>query len=76
MTALAKITSKGQTTIPKGIRQALQAGPGDLLAWEVDEDGSVRVHLVRPTDLEYLRALEGTLSEWDSPADEEAYCDL
>jgi len=27
-------------------------------------------------DLEYLRALEGTLSEWASPEDEEAYRDL
>jgi antitoxin PrlF len=24
-------------------------------------------------DLEYLRAVEGTLSEWNSAADEEAY---
>jgi antitoxin PrlF len=76
MRTLARITSKGQTTIPKEIRESLRAGPGDLLAWELDKDGSVRVRRVRPTDLEYLNAVEGTLSEWASPEDEEAYRDL
>jgi len=70
MTALAKITSKGQTTIPKEVRDALQARPGDLLAWEFAEDGRVTVRRVRPMDLEYLQAVQGTLSEWASPEDE------
>ncbi len=76
MTALAKIHSKGQTSIPKEVREALHAGPGDLLAWEVADDGAVRVRRVRPMDMEYLKAVEGTLSEWASPEDEEAYRDL
>jgi antitoxin PrlF len=76
MTAVAKITSKGQTTIPREIREALGVGPGDFISWDVAEDGSVRVHAVRPLDLEYLRALEGTVSEWAGAADEEAYRDL
>ncbi|ANB02975.1 AbrB/MazE/SpoVT family DNA-binding domain-containing protein [Ectothiorhodospira sp. BSL-9] len=76
MTAIAKITTKGQTTIPADIRAALQVGPGDLLAWELQEDGSATVRRVQPLDLEYLRALEGTLSEWASAADEAAYRDL
>jgi antitoxin PrlF len=76
MTAVAKITSKGQTTIPREIREALGVGPGDFISWVVAEDGSVRVHAVRPLDLEYLRALEGTVSEWAGAADEEAYRDL
>lgn len=76
MTVIAKITSKGQTTIPQEIRAALQVGPGDLIAWELADDGSARVRRVQPLDLEYLRALEGTLSEWGSAADEEAYRDL
>lgn len=73
MAAIAKITAKGQTTIPQEIRAALKAGPGDLLAWEAAENGTVVVRRVQPMDIEYLRALEGTLSEWSSPADEEAY---
>lgn len=73
MPAIAKITSKGQTTIPQDIRAALHVGPGDLIAWEVAEDGTARVRRVQPLDIEYLRAVEGTLSEWAGEADEEAY---
>lgn len=76
MVAVAKITAKGQTTIPQEIRAALHVKPGDLIAWEVAADGSARVRRVQPLDVEYLRALEGTLSEWGSEADEEAYRDL
>lgn len=73
MTAIAKITTKGQTTIPQDIRAALHVGPGDLIAWDVAEDGTARVRRVQPLDIEYLRAVEGTLSEWAGEADEEAY---
>jgi AbrB family looped-hinge helix DNA binding protein len=76
MTAIAKITAKGQTTIPQDIRAALGIGPGDLIAWDVAEDGTARVRRVQPLDLEYLRAVEGTLSEWAGAADEEAYREL
>jgi AbrB family looped-hinge helix DNA binding protein len=76
MAAIAKITIKGQTTIPADVRAALKVGPGDLIAWEIEPDGSARVRRVAPLDLEYLKAVETTLSEWTSPADEEAYRDL
>lgn len=35
----SKITSKGQTTVPKSVRQALGLGKGDQLAFRVDESG-------------------------------------
>lgn len=76
MTNIAKITAKGQTTVPQEIRTALNVKPGDLLAWEVLENGRVEVRRVQPLDVEYLRALEGTLSEWACQEDEEAYRDL
>ncbi|MDP2349604.1 MAG: type II toxin-antitoxin system PrlF family antitoxin [Chloroflexota bacterium] len=76
MVTLAKITAKGQTTIPQGVRTALHVGPGDFIAWEVDEDGTATVRRVQPMDIEYLRALEGTLGEWAGATDDEAYRDL
>jgi bifunctional DNA-binding transcriptional regulator/antitoxin component of YhaV-PrlF toxin-antitoxin module len=76
MLAVARITAKGQTTIPHAVRAALHVAPGDLIAWEVGVDGTATVRRVRPLDLEYLRALDGTLSEWASAADEEACRDL
>jgi antitoxin PrlF len=68
----AKVTSKGQTTIPKEVREALGLKPGDLILWEVAE-GKALVRRVEPMDLAYLKALEETLTEWVSPEDEEAY---
>ena len=76
MLAVARITAKGQTTIPQDVRAALHVAPGDLIAWEVSADGTATVRRVLPLDLEYLRAMEGTLSEWNSSADEDAYRDL
>lgn len=74
--AIVKVTAKGQTTIPADIRAALHIGPGDFIAWELQPDGSARVWRVQPLDLDYLKAVEGTLAEWASPADEDAYRDL
>ena len=68
----AKVTSKGQTTIPKEVREALGLKPGDLILWEVAE-GRALVRRVEPMDLAYLKALQETLTEWASPEDEEAY---
>lgn len=76
MSAVAKITTKGQTTIPQEIRAALHVKPGDLIAWEVGEDGTATVRRVQPLDVDYLRAVEATLSEWGGSADEKAYADL
>ncbi len=76
MVAIAKITAKGQTTVPQPVRAALHLSAGDLIAWEVAADGTARVRRVQPLDLDYLRAVEGTLSEWASSADEEAYREL
>lgn len=73
MIAVAKITAKGQTTIPRDVRLALEVSAGDLIAWEVGTDGTATVRRVQPLDLEYLRAVEGMLGEWAGAADEEAY---
>lgn len=39
----ATMTSKGQVTIPKGIRDALQLHSGDRLDFVLEEDGTLRV---------------------------------
>lgn len=41
MTAHSTITSKGQTTVPKEIRDKLKLKPGDKIEYVVDEDGQV-----------------------------------
>ncbi|MGH9567391.1 MAG: AbrB/MazE/SpoVT family DNA-binding domain-containing protein [Candidatus Angelobacter sp.] len=42
----ARITSKGQITVPVAIRRALGVGPGDVLSFEQDKAG-IRVRPVR-----------------------------
>ena len=46
MKRLARITSKGQVTVPSEIRRALGVRPGDKLLFENDGD-SIRVRPIR-----------------------------
>jgi AbrB family looped-hinge helix DNA binding protein len=51
----ATITSKGQITIPKAIRDAMGVGPGDRLRFVQREDGTV---VVEPLTVD-VRTLKG-----------------
>ncbi|MDE2755992.1 MAG: AbrB/MazE/SpoVT family DNA-binding domain-containing protein [Acidobacteriota bacterium] len=72
---LAKITARGQTTIPKNIREAANLVEGDVISFEMDGDHLV-VRKVTPGQDEYLQGLSEVMSEWISPEDEEAWRDL
>ncbi len=39
----SSITIKGQTTLPKAVRQALDLTPGDRLRYVILDDGQVRL---------------------------------
>jgi AbrB family looped-hinge helix DNA binding protein len=69
---LARITSKGQMTIPKKVRDAAHLTAGDVVAFVVEND-QVSIRKIVPGGDEYLRAVQGTLGEWNSPEDEEAW---
>jgi len=71
----AKITTKGQVTVPKAVRQALGAGEGDTLVYEV-KGKFVTVERAEPFDALFHAALSRTLEEWASPEDDEAFRDL
>lgn len=74
-TATSKLTKKYQATIPKPVRRLLHLDAGDAIAFDI-EDNDVHIRKARPVDLAFARSLEGTLNEWVSEADEEAYRDL
>lgn len=76
MPVISKITAKGQTTVPREVRKALSSKPGDLIAWEVEPDGRVAVRRIQPLDMEYLEAVQRTLSEWQTAEDDKAYAKL
>lgn len=46
----SKITTKGQTTVPKAVRQALGVSYGGEIAYVVDENGHVSLLRVEETD--------------------------
>ena len=70
-----KLSSKGQVTVPKAIREELGLKPGDLVAYIV-RDGAVRLERVDPFDAAYHAAMSQALEEWARPADDEAFRDL
>ena len=41
---VSTLTSKGQVTIPKRVREQLRLETGDRLDFRVEEDGSIRVY--------------------------------
>jgi AbrB family looped-hinge helix DNA binding protein len=71
----SKITSKGQITLPKEIRDKLGVHSGDTLVYEV-EGNAVRVRKAEPFDLTWHRAVSRTVAEWDSANDHENFDDL
>ncbi len=44
--AAATVTSKGQITIPKEVRDFLRANAGDRLEFTIEESGAVRIRKV------------------------------
>lgn len=74
-TSTSKLTSKYQATIPEPVRRVLHLQAGDAIAFDIEQD-QIRLRKARPVDLAFAHALEGTLSEWQSGADEEAYREL
>ena len=72
---VSRLSSKGQVTIPKKVRDLLGAEPGDTIAYEI-QGNLVRLRRVDPFDEDFHRALSDTLTEWESPEDEEAFRDL
>lgn len=72
---LARIGTRGQTTIPKRVRMAADLSAGDTLAFEVKADHLIVRKMPVAEDV-YLRTVEATLDEWNSPEDERAWRDL
>ena len=73
---LARVTAKGQATIPKRIREAAHIREGDMLAFDLDSNNRIIIRRIDSTIDSELLALQETLSEWSSPQDEEAWRDL
>jgi AbrB family looped-hinge helix DNA binding protein len=69
------MSSKGQMTIPKRVRDAAQLAEGDVVVFAVEGDRIILRKLPSRRD-DYLAGVEVTLSEWNSAEDENAWRDL
>jgi antitoxin PrlF len=67
-----KLTSKFQTTVPLPVRKALHLVSGDLIGFQIEGD-TVKLRRATPLDVAFNQALEGTLTEWSSDADNHAF---
>ena len=72
----SKLSSKGQVTIPKEIRESLGLEPGDFVTYEIVEDDAAIIRRVEPYDAAFHLAVSETLEEWGSKEDDEAFRDL
>ena len=72
---IARITARGQTTIPKRIRDEIGFREADVISFEVEGDHLI-VRKVTGGQDDYLQGLSRTMSEWASPEDEDAWRDL
>ena len=62
------ITSKGQVTLPKPVRDKLRLRPGDKIDFMLEEDGSLRVTPVTAS----VTQLKGMVPKPESPISLEA----
>lgn len=63
----AKLTSKGQVTVPVEVRRHLGVSPKDRVAFVIGDDGTVQVRPTKYPTLESLSGAAGTLPkpmEW------------
>lgn len=75
MLQTSKLTTKFQTTVPTSVRKVLQLKAGDMVGFEI-VGNEVKLRRATPLDMAFTQALEGTLPEWSSKADEQAFKDL
>jgi antitoxin PrlF len=64
----SRVSSKGQTVIPKAVREKLGLKAGDLVRFRVAKNG-VTIDKVRPTEDDPFVSFE----EWRSDEDEKLY---
>jgi AbrB family looped-hinge helix DNA binding protein len=71
----SKISSKGQTVLPREVREQLGLKQGSSVAYRIEGD-CVTLRKLPDYDVEWHRAIAAVCTEWFTPEDEEEYRDL
>ena len=66
--AFSKVSVKGQTVIPREVREQLKLKPGDTLRYRITDNGILLDKATEAGDDPFA-----AFSEWTSEADEKAY---
>jgi AbrB family looped-hinge helix DNA binding protein len=61
--ATSTVTSKGQITIPKKIREQLRLRTGDKVDFSIEQDGTVKLHPIARSVSEVFGAFAHKVSE-------------
>ena len=69
--AFSRVSTKGQTVIPREVRERLRLKPGDTLRYRVTDDGILLDKATEAGDDPFA-----SFSGWTSKADEKAYGEL
>ncbi|MEZ4296306.1 MAG: AbrB/MazE/SpoVT family DNA-binding domain-containing protein [Polyangiaceae bacterium] len=70
--SVSTLTSKGQVTLPRDVRDSLHVDAGDKLLWEIRPDGTVLVRKARSRTVSEIAGLLGkparsvTIEEMDA----------
>ncbi|WP_420444510.1 AbrB/MazE/SpoVT family DNA-binding domain-containing protein [Candidatus Poriferisodalis sp.] len=68
MQIMARVTSKGQVTIPKSVREALGISPGDAVLFRVESERAVMKRI--PDLIELAGSVEVPVSKRNMPWEE------
>lgn len=75
MVVLAKLTSKGQATIPEPIRKQLKLKPGDRIAFAV-KGGTVTLRRAEAMDAGFLKLATESFADWNTKEAAEDFRDF
>jgi AbrB family looped-hinge helix DNA binding protein len=72
---VSRLTTKGQMTIPKRIRDAAGLRTGDVVGFEI-EGAVIRFRKISLGEDGYLKGAADTVAEWARAEDEDAWREL
>ena len=65
----SRLRLRGQTTVPEPVRRALKVTAGDLLLYQISDDGVV-ISGLGLAQIDRARGLDAVLVEWNGPQDD------
>lgn len=75
MLVSGRLSPKSQVTLPKLVREAIGAEPGDVIGYEI-RGNVVTIRRLQPFDVAYHASVSENLEEWASVEDDAAFRDL